>query len=158
MRESMLCKTLHGQSASETHNIQLFHWPNWHCALWRYIISFCLSDQTLYYRVRQTGCQYVNYIVIDRMRKVSITCTGYPGTSYDSWGFLALWWNWKYTKIKVHVNKGSKMYGSLFLNWWKGKPSGSIACTGKQQPRPYWSCSPVVMNDATPLTLPSAWA
>ena len=43
-------------------------------------------------------------------------------------------------------------------NWWKGKPSGSIACTRKQQPRFYWSCSSVVMNDATPLTPPSAWA
>jgi len=41
------------------------------------------------------------------------------------------------------------------LNWWKGKPSGSIACTRKQQPRFYWSCSSVVMNDATPLTPPS---
>ena len=28
------------------------------------------------------------------------------------------------------------------LNWWnwKGKPSGSTACMGKQQPRFYWSC------------------
>jgi len=26
------------------------------------------------------------------------------------------------------------------INWWKGKPSGSIACTRKQQPRFYWSC------------------
>jgi len=43
-------------------------------------------------------------------------------------------------------------------NWWKGKPSGSIACTRKQQPRFYWSCSSVVMNDATPLTPTSAWA
>jgi len=40
----------------------------------------------------------------------------------------------------------------LILNWWKGKPSGSIACTRKQQPRFYWSCSSVVMNNATPLT------
>ena len=48
---------------------------------------------------------------------------------------------------------------SVFLNWWKGKPSGSKACTRKQQPRFYWSCSSVVMNDdATPLTPPSAWA
>jgi len=47
---------------------------------------------------------------------------------------------------------------SYLLNWWKGKPSGSIACTRKQQPRFYWSCSSVVMNDATPLTPPSAWA
>jgi len=31
-----------------------------------------------------------------------------------------------------------------------GKPSGSIACTRKQQPRFYWSCSSLVMNDATP--------
>jgi len=44
------------------------------------------------------------------------------------------------------------------LNWWKGKPSGSIACTRKQQPRFYWSCSSVVMNNATPLTPPSARA
>jgi len=40
------------------------------------------------------------------------------------------------------------------LNWWKGKPSGSIACTRKQQPRFYWSCSSVVLNDATLLTPP----
>jgi len=45
-----------------------------------------------------------------------------------------------------------------FINWWKGKPSGSIACAIKQQPRFYWSRSSVVMNDATPLTPPSAWA
>jgi len=38
-----------------------------------------------------------------------------------------------------------------------GKPSWSIVCTRKQQPRFYWNCSPVVMNDATPLTPPSAW-
>jgi len=39
------------------------------------------------------------------------------------------------------------------LNWWKGKgkPPGSITCTRKQQPRFYWSCSSVVMNDVTPL-------
>ena len=43
------------------------------------------------------------------------------------------------------------------LNWWKGKPSGNIACTRKQQPRFYWSCSSVVMNDATPPTPPCAW-
>jgi len=47
---------------------------------------------------------------------------------------------------------------SRFINWWKGKPSESIACTRTQQPRFYWSCSSVVMNDATPLTPPSAWA
>ena len=40
----------------------------------------------------------------------------------------------------------------LIENWWKGKPSGSIACTRKQQPRFYWSRPSVVMNDATPLT------
>jgi len=28
---------------------------------------------------------------------------------------------------------------SIIINWWKGKPSGSIACTRKQQPRFYWS-------------------
>ena len=38
---------------------------------------------------------------------------------------------------------------SCVLNWWMGKLSGSIACTRKQQPRFYWSCSSVVMNDAT---------
>jgi len=29
----------------------------------------------------------------------------------------------------------------FFINWWKGKPSGSINCTRKKQPRFYWSCS-----------------
>jgi len=43
-------------------------------------------------------------------------------------------------------------------NWWKGKPPGSIACTRKQQPQFYWSRSSLVMNDAIPLTPPSAWA
>ena len=55
----------------------------------------------------------------------------------------------------------SKLFLSVLLdllNWWKGKPPGSIACTRKQQPRFYWSCSSVVMNDATSLTPPSAWA
>jgi len=42
------------------------------------------------------------------------------------------------------------------MNWWKGKPSRSISCTRKQQPRFYWSCSSVAMNDATPLTNPLA--
>jgi len=41
------------------------------------------------------------------------------------------------------------------LNWWKENPSGSIACTRKQQPRFYWSRLSVVMNDATPLTSPA---
>jgi len=40
----------------------------------------------------------------------------------------------------------------------KGKPSGNKAWMRKQQPRFYWSCSSVVMKDATPLTPPSAWA
>ena len=44
-----------------------------------------------------------------------------------------------------------RKYKLLLLNWWKEKPSGSIACTRKQQPRFYWSCSSVVMNDATKL-------
>jgi len=41
------------------------------------------------------------------------------------------------------------------LIWVKRKPSGSIARIGKQQPRFYWSCSSVVMKDATQLT---CWA
>ena len=52
--------------------------------------------------------------------------------------------------------------GILFIHsnmkMMKGKALRNIACTRKQQPRFYWSCSSVVMNDATPLTLPSAWA
>ena len=36
------------------------------------------------------------------------------------------------------------------LKWWKGEPSGSITCTRKQQPWFYWSCSSIVMNNATP--------
>ena len=54
--------------------------------------------------------------------------------------------------ISFHSTKKN----DCMLNWWKGKPSGSIACTTKQQPRFYWSCSSAVMNDATPLTPPSA--
>jgi len=42
-------------------------------------------------------------------------------------------------------------YLKVLLNRWKGKPSWSIACARKQQPRFYWSRSLVVMNDATPL-------
>jgi len=38
------------------------------------------------------------------------------------------------------------------FNWWEGKPSGSTAGMGKQQPRFYWSCSSMVIKDATPLT------
>ena len=58
-----------------------------------------------------------------------------------------------YQKLCILLTSGTSL-----LNWWKGKPSGSIACTWKQQPRFYWSCSSIVMNDATPLTPPSAWA
>ena len=41
---------------------------------------------------------------------------------------------------------------AMIINCWK--PSGSIACTRKQQLRFYWSRSSVVMNDDTPLTPP----
>jgi len=58
-------------------------------------------------------------------------------------------WVIRYQKKKLKIT---------IINWWKGKPSGSIACTRKQQPRFYWSRSSVVLNDATPLTPPSAWA
>jgi len=40
----------------------------------------------------------------------------------------------------------------------KGKALRKHSLHEKQQPRFYWSCSSVVMNDATPLTPPSAWA
>jgi len=35
----------------------------------------------------------------------------------------------------------SSRFCILLLNWWKRKPSESIACTRKQQPRFYWSCN-----------------
>jgi len=61
--------------------------------------------------------------------------------------------------IVIHDTKnGLPRWNKFELNWWKGKPSWSIACTRKQQPRFYWSCSSVVMNDVTPLTPPSAWS
>jgi len=63
-------------------------------------------------------------------------------------------WKIRATYMFIHV----LVMVFLALNWWKGKPSGSIACTRKQQPRFYWSRSSVVMNDATPRTPPSAWA
>ena len=62
------------------------------------------------------------------------------------------------TPVLTWRNDVNRMINNSIINWWKGKPSGSIACTRKQQPRFYWSCSSVVMNDATPLTPPSAWA
>ena len=71
---------------------------------------------------------------------------------------------WKFAVCCILVSFDSfvvRAYTKLLflkLYWWNGKPSGSIACTRKQQPRFYWSCSSVVMNDATPLTPPSAWA
>ena len=34
--------------------------------------------------------------------------------------------------------------------WEKGKPSGSIACMGKQKPRFDWSCLSVIMKNASP--------
>ena len=64
-----------------------------------------------------------------------------------------------YTTIWTQYDDGQLWYllsvSVEKLNWWKGKPSGSIACTRKQQPRFYWNCSSVVMNDATPMTPPS---
>jgi len=41
--------------------------------------------------------------------------------------------------------------------WFRNFIKLEIWCTRKQQPRFYWSCSSVVMNDATPPTPPSAW-
>jgi len=35
----------------------------------------------------------------------------------------------------------------VWLNRWKGKPSGSLACAGKQQLRFYWSCSYFPSNE-----------
>jgi len=64
-----------------------------------------------------------------------------------------------YPKVKINVLTHNRLADHkkitsvcIILNWWKGKPSGSIVCTRKQQPRFYWSCSSVVMYDATPLT------
>ena len=59
------------------------------------------------------------------------TCDRVTYSSFVYWGWL------------IFIN---------YLNWEKGKPSVSIACMGKQQPRFNWSCSSVVMKDATPLT------
>jgi len=82
---------------------------------------------------------------------------------YQLWFFIwlliyqILWWI--FINVLTDCLKWCSMLRWMWeLNWWKGKPSGSIACTRKQQPRFYWSCSSVVMNDATPLTTPSAWA
>jgi len=62
-------------------------------------------------------------------------------------------------ELQFNFNLQGKSRLIFKLNWWKGKPSGTIACTRKEQPRFYWSCSSVVMNNATPLTPPSsAWA
>ena len=87
-------------------------------------------------------------------------CLLYHKPSYlVVWGIILLLWHLQnylvmFCAIRTDISRKLK----LVLNWWKGKPSGSIACKKKQQPRLYWSCSSVAMNDATPLTPPSAWA
>ena len=53
------------------------------------------------------------------------------------------------SSILLWFGKKHRVWQLVIINWWKGKHSGSIACTRKQQPRFYWSCSSVVMNDAT---------
>jgi len=72
-------------------------------------------------------------------------CTCAP-TAVSCNTFFVSWHNCKLEQIFVIINR------------WKGKPSGSLACTRKQQPRFYWSRSSVVMHDASPLTPPNAWA
>jgi len=71
--------------------------------------------------------------------------------------FLIRWystvWCCSASSKNFYVKKSKQV---IMWNWWKGKPLENIACTRKQQLRFYWSCSSVVMNDATPLTPPSA--
>jgi len=57
-----------------------------------------------------------------------------------------------FSKKMPQLSQSKMPRKSYALNWWKGKPSGSIDCTRKQQPRFYWSFSLVVINDTTPLT------
>jgi len=69
-------------------------------------------------------------------------------------------WLWTNTTAEcvIHLSILCFFHLLYYLNWWKEKPPGSIAGTRKQQPWFYWSCSSVVMIDATPLTPHSAWA
>jgi len=59
-----------------------------------------------------------------------------------------------------HLFPVSSTLLSVKLNWEKGKVCWTHSLHWpKWQPRLYWSCSSVVLNDASPLTaLPSAWA
>jgi len=57
MRESPLHQILLVPLAIDTHKIYSFDWPKWCCALWCYIISHCLLDQTSFQMVWQTGCR-----------------------------------------------------------------------------------------------------
>jgi len=41
---------------------------------------------------------------------------------------------------KINIFKMFRSKQGIEFNWWKAKPSGSIACTGQKQPRFYWSC------------------
>jgi len=58
---------------------------------------------------------------------------------------------WVTALVRSMIFIGGLNQFKAIANWWKRKPSGNKACTRKQQPRFYWSCSSVVMKDATPL-------
>ena len=90
------------------------------------------------------------------------TCTQLPSRFIDVYilvfvctivGRCRSCWNKdEYKTLHIDTYWIMKNIFQILINWWKGKPPGSIACTRKQQPRFYSSCSSVVMNNATPLS------
>ena len=62
---------------------------------------------------------------------------------WTSLHFRDIFWYVLYMSLHVSVEVIQQFTNQntvlLYLNWWKRKPSGSIACSRKQQPRFYWS-------------------
>ena len=59
MLESRLRQTLDMRLANGTRKILSSDWPKWRCALWRYIITHLISNQTSLQIVPQASCRYV---------------------------------------------------------------------------------------------------
>ena len=68
---------------------------------------------------------------------------------------LLLWWKVTTSlKLQHRMRFAKHLNYVLFkLSWWRGKPSGRIACTRKPQPWFYWNCSSLVINESDLLIL-----
>ena len=127
-----------------------------------YYIWNCVTNYEIYIFSLGTkiSCLNNNYSVLNQNRNwvlkmVNVSKCYMMGIF--CWFIIMHQLNVMWTTVVASYNDGICI-NTIIINWWKVKPSEGIACTRKQQPLFYWSCSSVVMNDATPLTPPSAWA